>query len=80
MLRTTVFFRKSLYQSVFEYSLPLSHPGRAVFEFRELAKCTDTTNPWKDSFKQLVNSFLSIELGREARLFRERVPIVVVGR
>ncbi|PZC80811.1 hypothetical protein B5X24_HaOG213798 [Helicoverpa armigera] len=43
---------KSLYQSVFEYDMPLMHPAPCQFEFVAPDEC-DADNPWKESFRQL---------------------------
>lgn len=43
---------KSLYQSVFEYDMPLLHPAPCQFEFAAPDEC-DADNPWKESFRQL---------------------------
>lgn len=46
------FFRKRIYQSVFEYDLPLFNPDACVFEFLPCNE-VEYINPWKESFKQL---------------------------
>lgn len=43
---------KSLYQSVFEYDMPLMHTAPCQFEFMTADEC-DADNPWKESFRQL---------------------------
>ncbi|CAN7993111.1 unnamed protein product, partial [Ixodes pacificus] len=43
---------KSLYQSVYEYDLPLFHPAPCKFEFVAPEEA-DCSNPWKESFRQL---------------------------
>uniref|UniRef100_T1IYN2 F-box only protein 11 n=3 Tax=Chilopoda TaxID=7540 RepID=T1IYN2_STRMM len=43
---------KNLYQSVFEYDLPLFHVGSCKFDFVQPEE-SDYENPWKESFKQL---------------------------
>ena len=45
-------FRKRLYQSIFEYDLPLFNPLPCKFEFVNVDEC-DYINPWKESFRQL---------------------------
>jgi len=47
-------YRKSLYQDVFEYDLPMVSPAAKVYEFVHLEDCTEH-NPWKESFKLLVS-------------------------
>ncbi|UYV74626.1 FBXO11 [Cordylochernes scorpioides] len=44
---------KTLYQSVFEYDLPLFISGPCKFQFVSLEE-TEFDNPWKESFKQLA--------------------------
>lgn len=46
-----------LYQRVFEYSAPLYHPSHGRFIFREVNRWKDSSNPWKDSYSQLVGFF-----------------------
>ncbi|XP_023238645.1 F-box only protein 11-like [Centruroides sculpturatus] len=43
---------KNLYQSVYEYDLPLFNTGPCKFEYVQVEEC-DYENPWKESFKQL---------------------------
>lgn len=43
---------KTLYQSVYEYDLPLFNPTPTKFEFIQPEDCK-YENPWKESFKQL---------------------------
>ncbi|KRT84920.1 F-box domain-containing protein, partial [Oryctes borbonicus] len=43
---------KRLYQSVYEYDLPLFNPGSCRFEFVSPEE-SDLANPWKESFRQL---------------------------
>lgn len=43
---------KTLYQSVYEYDLPLFHPAPCKFEFVSPEE-SDCSNPWKESFRQL---------------------------
>lgn len=45
-------FRKRLYQSVYEYDLPLFNPAPCRFEFIS-PEDSDLANPWKESFRQL---------------------------
>lgn len=47
-----LFFRKRLYQSVYEYDLPLFNPAPCRFEFIS-PEDSDLANPWKESFRQL---------------------------
>lgn len=44
--------RKRLYQSVYEYDLPLFNPGPCRFDFVSPEE-SDLGNPWKESFRQL---------------------------
>ena len=44
---------KNLYQSVYEYDLPLVNPEPNVYEFLATTEANGT-NPWKESFKLLV--------------------------
>ena len=52
ILDTALYCRKRLYQSVFEYDLPLFNPEPCRFEFvsRDIP---GHVNPWKESFRQL---------------------------
>lgn len=43
---------KRLYQSVYEYDLPLYNPEPCKFIFMKLEDC-EFSNPWKESFRQL---------------------------
>lgn len=43
---------KRLYQSVYEYDLPLFHPEPCKFLFMKVEDC-EFSNPWKESFRQL---------------------------
>lgn len=43
---------KRLYQSVYEYDLPLFNPEHCKFLFMKVEDC-DFSNPWKESFHQL---------------------------
>lgn len=47
-----IFLRKRLYQSVYEYDLPLFNPAPRTFEFISPEE-SDLANPWKESFRQL---------------------------
>lgn len=44
---------KKLYIDTFEYTMPMYHPSPARFEQRETHRWKET-NPWKESFRQLV--------------------------
>ena len=46
------FYRKTLYQRVFEYDTPLFHTGICKYEFITIEE-SEYDNPWKESFKQL---------------------------
>ena len=48
-----IIFRKTLYQNVYEYDLPVVSPEPKVFEFLQPYD-SEHDNPWKDSFKMLV--------------------------
>lgn len=43
---------KRLYQSVYEYDLPLFNPESCKFHFMKVEDC-EFSNPWKESFRQL---------------------------
>jgi F-box protein 11 len=43
---------KRLYQSVYEYDLPLFNPEHGVMNFVKVEEC-EFSNPWKESFRQL---------------------------
>lgn len=45
-------FRKKLYQSLYEYDVPLFYSDPCRFEFENVSDC-EQANPWKDSFLQL---------------------------
>ncbi|KAK4310569.1 hypothetical protein Pmani_017871 [Petrolisthes manimaculis] len=45
---------KNLYQSLYEYDLPLFNPSPCKFDFVQPEDC-DYENPWKESFKQLYH-------------------------
>lgn len=45
---------RSLYEQVFEYSVPLHHTANLRFDFREPARWREG-NPWKESFMQLYH-------------------------
>lgn len=47
---------KRLYQSVYEYDLPLFNPEHGVMNFVKLEDC-EYANPWKESFRQLYHGF-----------------------
>lgn len=48
-----LYYRRTLYQDIFEYDVPLMHPEQREFKFVQPDEC-DLANPWKESFKQLV--------------------------
>ena len=48
------FHRKTLYQYVYEYDMPLFHMGVCKYEFVTVEE-SDYDNPWKESFKQLYH-------------------------
>lgn len=43
---------RKLYQSLYEYDLPLFHPEPCRFEFERVVD-SELANPWKESFRQL---------------------------
>lgn len=45
---------KRLYQSVYEYDLPLFNPEHGVMNFLKIEDC-EYANPWKESFRQLYH-------------------------
>lgn len=51
-LHRCIFCRKRLYQSVYEYDLPLFNSTPCRFEFVSPEE-SDLANPWKESFRQL---------------------------
>lgn len=48
------FYRKTLYQRVFEYDTPLFHTNVCKYEFISIEE-SEYDNPWKESFKQLYH-------------------------
>ncbi len=46
--------RKNLYQSVYEYDLPLINPEPKIFDFIQPPE-SEYENPWKESFKTMVS-------------------------
>lgn len=61
---------KRLYQSVFEYDLPLFNPEPCRFTFVK-PDDADLDNPWKESFRQL-NRGLHVRPGYQERRYRGR--------
>ena len=63
-----------MYQDVFEYDYPLMNPEPMVFHFVQPDEQHEYSNPWKESFRQLVSfKFPFIQL-----LFTFCVPCMVV--
>lgn len=54
------FFRKKLYIDVYEYTSPIYHPSgpQVKYELREPHRWRKCSNPWRESFLQLVNYFI----------------------
>ena len=46
-------YRKGLYQSVYEYDLPIVNPSPKVYDFVE-PQNSSHDNPWKESFRTMV--------------------------
>ena len=46
-------YRKDLYQSVYEYDLPIVNPAPKVYDFVE-PQNSPHDNPWKESFRMMV--------------------------
>lgn len=63
-------FRKRLYQSVYEYDLPLFNLEPCKFEFVSVEE-SDLANPWKESFRQLYRG-LHVRPGYQDLKFRGR--------
>jgi len=61
---------KRLYQSVYEYDLPLLNPEPCKFIFMKVEDC-DYTNPWKESFRQLYRG-IHVRPGYQDRKYQGR--------
>ncbi|KAG5872673.1 hypothetical protein JTB14_012949 [Gonioctena quinquepunctata] len=61
---------KRLYQSVYEYDLPLFNPAPCRFEFISPEE-SDLANPWKESFRQLYRG-IHVRLGYQDVTFKGR--------
>jgi F-box protein 11 len=61
---------KRLYQSVYEYDLPLFNPGPCVFQFVSPEE-SDLANPWKESFRQLYRG-IHVRPGYQDLTFKGR--------
>lgn len=62
--------RKRLYQSVYEYDLPLFNPAPCRFEFVSPEE-SDLPNPWKESFRQLYRG-IHVRPGYHEMTFKGR--------
>lgn len=62
--------RKRLYQSVYEYDLPLFNPAPCRFEFISPEE-SDLANPWKESFRQLYRG-IHVRPGYQDLTFKGR--------
>lgn len=63
-------FRKRLYQSVYEYDLPLFNPAPCRFEFISPEE-SELANPWKESFRQLYRG-IHVRFGYQDITFKGR--------
>lgn len=63
-------FRKRLYQSVYEYDLPLFNPAPCRFEFVSPEE-SDLANPWKESFRQLYRG-IHVKPGYQDQRYKGR--------
>lgn len=61
---------KRLYQSVYEYDLPLFNPAPCRFEFVSPEE-SDLANPWKESFRQLYRG-IHVRPGYQELTFKGR--------
>nr|CAI5829351.1 unnamed protein product [Callosobruchus analis] len=61
---------KRLYQSVYEYDLPLFNPSPCRFEFVSPEE-SELANPWKESFRQLYRG-IHVRLGYQDITFKGR--------
>lgn len=61
---------KRLYQSVYEYDLPLFNPESCKFHFIK-PEDSDYANPWKESFRQLYRG-IHVRPGYEGRKYKGR--------
>ncbi|KAK7086605.1 F-box only protein 11 [Halocaridina rubra] len=60
---------KNLYQSLYEYDLPLFNPAPCKFDFVQPEDC-DYDNPWKESFKQLYHG-VHVRPGHQKHVAKE---------
>lgn len=70
ILAMFVICRRTLYQSVYEYDLPLFNPAPCRFEFVSPVD-SDHVNPWKESFRHLYRG-VHVRPGYQERTFRGR--------
>lgn len=61
---------KSLYQSVYEYDLPLFNPESCKFHFIK-SEDSEYANPWKESFRQLYRG-IHVRPGYQDRKYKGR--------
>lgn len=64
---------KRLYQSVFEYDVPLFNPEPCKFSFVKLEE-SDYANPWKESFRQLYRG-IHVRPGYQDRWWNRNIPV-----
>lgn len=64
---------KRLYQSVFEYDIPLFNPEPCKFVFVKPEE-SDYANPWKESFHQLYRG-IHVRAGYENRYRNSKIPV-----
>lgn len=64
------FSRRTLYQSVYEYDLPLFNPAPCRFEFINPVD-SNHLNPWKESFRHLYRG-VHVRPGYQDKVFRGR--------
>lgn len=62
--------RRTLYQSVYEYDLPLFNPAPCRFEFISPVD-SDHINPWKESFRHLYRG-VHVRPGYQDKTFQGR--------
>lgn len=64
---------KKLYQSLYEYDVPLFNPDPCRFEFENVADC-EHANPWKESFQQLYRGVHVRQGYQDLRFEGRKVP------